>query len=135
MTEIPLTIVDAAKALRDGTLTSVELTTACFEAADALDEKLGTYIARFDEAALEAAAAADEALAAGDDRGPLQGIPLGIKDIIATKEGPTTGQSLITDPTWNAGLDAPVVARLRDAGAVITGKLTTMEFACGMPDA
>ena len=49
-------------------------------------------------------------------------------------EGPTTAQSLVLDPAWGAGKDAPVVARLKAAGAVITGKTTTMEFACGMPD-
>jgi aspartyl-tRNA(Asn)/glutamyl-tRNA(Gln) amidotransferase subunit A len=134
MTEIPLTIADAAAAMRAGTLTSVELTTACFEAADALDEQIGCYLARFDETALEAATEADRAFAAGEDAGPLQGIPLGIKDIIATDEGPTTAQSLILDPAWGDQGDAPVVARLRAAGAVIAGKVTTMEYACGMPD-
>jgi aspartyl-tRNA(Asn)/glutamyl-tRNA(Gln) amidotransferase subunit A len=134
MTEIPLTIADAAAALRAGNLTSVALTSACFEAADALDEQLGCYLARLDEPALEAAAEADRAFAAGVDKGPLQGIPLGIKDIIATKDAPTTAQSLILDPAWGEQGDAPVVARLRDAGAVISGKVTTMEYACGMPD-
>lgn len=134
MTEIPPTIADAAAALRSGELTSVALTTACLEAADALDAQIGCYIERFDETALAAAAEADRALAAGDDLGPLQGIPLGIKDIIATDEGPTTAQSLILDPRWGDQGDAPVVARLRAAGGVITGKTTTMEFACGMTD-
>jgi aspartyl-tRNA(Asn)/glutamyl-tRNA(Gln) amidotransferase subunit A len=95
---------------------------------------LGTYLRRFDESALVAAANADEELAKGIDRGPLHGIPIGVKDIIATDEGPTTAQSLILDPTWGEQGDAPVVERLRKAGAVITGKTTTMEFACGMPD-
>src|SRR5690606_35063792 len=91
-------------------------------------------IARYDEAALEAAQRADTELASGRDRGPLHGIPVGIKDILACREGPTTAQSLVYDPEWYAGRDAPVVARLRDAGAVITGKLTTMEYAIGLPD-
>jgi aspartyl-tRNA(Asn)/glutamyl-tRNA(Gln) amidotransferase subunit A len=134
MTEIPLTITDAAAALRSGALTSVALTTACFEAADELDEQIGCYLERLDEPALEAAAAADRALAAGEVSGPLLGIPVGIKDIIATNDGPTTGQSLILDRTWGDQGDAPVVARLRSAGAVIAGKVTTMEFACGMAD-
>jgi aspartyl-tRNA(Asn)/glutamyl-tRNA(Gln) amidotransferase subunit A len=50
-------------------------------------------------------------------------------------EGPTTAQSLVLAPAWGDGGDAPVVARLRAAGAVVTGKTTTMKFACGMPDA
>jgi aspartyl-tRNA(Asn)/glutamyl-tRNA(Gln) amidotransferase subunit A len=84
---------------------------------------------------MAAAARADAELAAGTDRGPLHGIPCAVKDIIAMAEGPTTAQSLILDPAWGAGRDAPVVARLKQAGAVITGKVTTMEFAIGMPDA
>jgi aspartyl-tRNA(Asn)/glutamyl-tRNA(Gln) amidotransferase subunit A len=134
MAEIPLSIRDAADGLRSGALTSVALTEAVLERADRVDPKLGTYIVRFDETALAAAAEADAELAGGVDRGPLHGIPLGVKDILAAKEGPTTAQSLILDPEWGAGSDAPAVRRLRAAGAVITGKLTTMEYACGMPD-
>lgn len=133
---IPVTIQEAGIALRSGSLTSTELVTACFELADRLDPVLGTYLARFDEPALAAAARADDDFAAGVDRGPLQGIPIGIKDIITAAEGPTTAQSLVLDPAWGASIgDAPVVARLRAAGAVIMGKLSTMEFACGLPDA
>lgn len=128
------TITDAAAALRAGATTSVALTEAAFAAADAHDEELGVYLSRFDETALAAAARADAELAAGTDRGPLHGIPLGIKDIIATEEGETTAQSLILDRAWGASGDAPVVARLRAAGAVITGKTSTMEYAIGIPD-
>jgi aspartyl-tRNA(Asn)/glutamyl-tRNA(Gln) amidotransferase subunit A len=133
-TEIPLTVEAAAIALRTGELTSVELTTACLARADALDPELGTYLARFDDTALEAAAIADEELQAGIDHGPLQGIPVGMKDILAMPEGPTTAQSLVLDREWGAGKEGPVVKRLKGAGTVITGKVTTMEFACGMPD-
>lgn len=134
MNEIPLTIEEAAAGLRARELSSVELTKAVLERADRLDPQLGTYLARFDEPALAAAATADAELAGGVDRGPLHGIPLGVKDILAAKEGPTTAQSLVLEPAWGAGRDAPAVRRLREAGAVITGKLTTMEYACGMPD-
>ena len=88
-----------------------------------------------DASALDEARQADADFANGIDRGPLQGIPLGIKDIIATDNAPTTAQSLVLDPTWGDQGDAPVVARLRAAGAVITGKTSTMEFATGLPDA
>lgn len=131
---IPSTITEAADALRAGELTSVELTKAVLERADRLDDELGVYLARFDDTALDAAAAADAERDKGIDRGALHGIPIGVKDIISTDEGPTTAQSLILDPAWGEQGDAPVVARLRAAGAVITGKATTMEFACGMPD-
>lgn len=129
-----LTITDAAAALRAGETSSVELTQAAIAVAEEHDAELGVYIARFDETALEAAAEADAELAAGVDRGPLHGIPLGVKDIIATDEGETTAQSLILDRSWGDMGDAPVVARLREAGAVITGKTTTMEYAIGLPD-
>jgi aspartyl-tRNA(Asn)/glutamyl-tRNA(Gln) amidotransferase subunit A len=135
MIDIPLSVKDASERLRSGALSSVELTQAVLARADELDPQLGTYLARFDEAALASAATADAELAAGLDRGPFHGIPVGVKDILAASEGPTTAQSLILDPAWGAGKDAPIVRRLRQAGAIITGKVTTMEFAIGMPDA
>jgi Asp-tRNA(Asn)/Glu-tRNA(Gln) amidotransferase A subunit family amidase len=129
-----LTLTDAAAALRDGSATSVELTASCLDAADRLDDQLGTFIVRTPELALEAAQRADADFAAGIDRGPLQGIPFGIKDIFATSDAPTTAQSLVLDPAWGSHGDAPAVARLRAAGAVFVGKTTTMEFAFGLPD-
>ncbi|MUN35438.1 amidase [Actinomadura litoris] len=129
-----LTLTEAAEALRDGTATSVGLTEAAIAAADRSDAVLGVYLARFDEQALAAARRADEELARGVDRGPLHGVPVGVKDTIAVADGPTTAQSLVLDPAWGAGRDAPVVARLRAAGAVLTGKTTAMEFGCGLPE-
>jgi aspartyl-tRNA(Asn)/glutamyl-tRNA(Gln) amidotransferase subunit A len=134
MTSIPLTVQAAAAQLRSGELSSVELTKAVLARADDFDGQLGTYLARFDEQAIARAERADQELAGGMDRGPFHGIPVGVKDILAASEGPTTAQSLVLDPAWGAGKDAPIVKRLREAGAVITGKTTTMEFACGMPD-
>jgi aspartyl-tRNA(Asn)/glutamyl-tRNA(Gln) amidotransferase subunit A len=132
--DVPSTIAAAGAALRSGTVSSVELTQALFARADAHDATLGTYVARFDDTALAAAAQADADFAAGVDRGPLQGIPLGVKDILAAREGATTACSKVLDPDWGRGVDAPAVARLRAQGAVITGKTTTMEFAMGAPD-
>jgi len=133
--ELPSTIADAAAALRSGTLTSAALTTELLARTDALDETLGTYVSRFDDSALVAAAQADADFAAGIDRGPLQGIPIAVKDIIAARAGATTACSKVLDRDWGRGTDAPVVARLRAEGAVITGKTATMEFAMGAPDA
>jgi len=133
--ERPSTIVDAAAALRSGSLTSVALTRELLARTDALDATLGTFVARFDDTALVAAEQADADFAAGVDRGPLQGIPIGVKDIIAAREGATTACSKVLDPDWGRGVDAPVVARLRAQGAVIAGKTATMEFAMGAPDA
>lgn len=135
MTEMPLTITDAADAIRAGRLTSLELVEASLQRADAVDGRLGVYITRMTDSALAAAAQADADFAAGIDKGPLQGIPIGVKDIIATADAPTTAQSMVLDPAWGGGHDAPVVQRLRAAGAVVTGKTSTMEFAIGMPDA
>lgn len=131
-----LTIADAGAALRAGTTTSVELTTAMLDRAEALDARLGAFVLLTRDLALAAAAAADEELAAGTDRGPLHGVPLAVKDIIDMTGTPTTANSEIHDvPHWQDGrTDAPVVARLRAAGAVITGKVTTSEFAIGLPD-
>lgn len=126
---------DAASRIRSRELTSVELTTAVLARADALDARLGTYLARFDDQALSAAATADRELAAGVDRGPLHGIPVAVKDNVAAREGPTTAQSLVFDSSWAREKDAPVVDRLRRAGAVLTGKTTLAEFAVGLPDA
>ena len=134
MSDIPDTLAEAAAALRAGTVSSVELTLASIARADRLDEQLGTYLCRADDAALQAAKQADAELEAGHDRGPLHGIPVGVKDIVATVDLPTTAQSLVLDPRWGERDDAVVVARLRAAGAVITGKTTTMEFAIGLPD-
>jgi aspartyl-tRNA(Asn)/glutamyl-tRNA(Gln) amidotransferase subunit A len=130
-----LTLSEVSAAIHTGATTSSSLTAALLEKADRLDPLLGTYLARFDESALAAAAELDAELANGQDRGPLHGVPIAIKDIIATDDGPTTAQSLILDPAWSDQGDAPVVARLRAAGAVIIGKTSTMEFACGCPDA
>lgn len=131
---IPPTVRDAAALIRSHELTSVELTTAVLARADELDARLGTYLARFDDQALSAAATADRELADGMDRGPLHGIPVAVKDNLAAREGPTTAQSLVFDSSSMLGTDAPVVDRLRRAGAVLTGKTTLAEFAVGLPD-
>lgn len=132
--ETPTTIADAAAALRAGHLTSVALTTAMLARIDAHDAALGAFVTVTGETALAAAEAADRDLAAGIDRGPLQGIPLAVKDIISTAEAPTTANSRVLAAGWGGGVDAPVVTRLRHAGGVVVGKATTMEFACGFPD-
>jgi aspartyl-tRNA(Asn)/glutamyl-tRNA(Gln) amidotransferase subunit A len=131
---LPLTISDAAAQLRSGALTSVELTQAAIAQADRVDEKIGVYIHRRDQDALADAERADADFAKGVDRGLLQGIPLGLKDVFATQDAPTTAQSVAFDARWTEGVDAPVVARLRAAGAIFTGKNTTMEFITGCPD-
>jgi hypothetical protein len=103
-----MTNTDAAASLREGD-TSVDLTDAVITVVDAHDEALGVFMARYNDTALAAAAKADAELAAGSDRDPLHGIPLGIKDIIAADEGETTrrawcstarGARWATRPWW-----------------------------------
>jgi Asp-tRNA(Asn)/Glu-tRNA(Gln) amidotransferase A subunit family amidase len=120
-------------ALQEGAVSSSELVRQALETADATDHVLGVFVSRFDEQALEAAAGADVARASGSTA-PLLGIPIGVKDILSTREGETTAQSLVLDRAWGRG-DAECVARLRAAGAIVMGKTTTMEFAFGTPDA
>jgi aspartyl-tRNA(Asn)/glutamyl-tRNA(Gln) amidotransferase subunit A len=122
----------AVAALRAGEVRSVDLLEQCLVRADALDPELGSYLARYDERARSSALEADARLAAGDDLGPLHGIPIAVKDNLITRDGPTTAQSDAMPPT--PLVDAEAVRRLRAAGAVITGKLTLMEFATGLPD-
>ncbi|MBD8605400.1 amidase [Aeromicrobium sp. CFBP 8757] len=129
----PATLTNVATAIRSGETTSLAVVERAIAAADAYDDAVGMFLARFDDQAREAAASADAVLAAGDPVGPLHGVPLGIKDIFTTVEGPTTAQSVVHDLLALSG-DAVAVRRLRDAGGVIMGKLTTMEFATGEPD-
>lgn len=134
MTDLPLTIKAAAAALRDGQITSVELTSTMLERIEHLNPTLGAFIAVSGDTALEAAKQADAELNLGVDKGPLMGIPLGVKDIIATRDAPTTANSHILDRNWGMGWDAPVVERLRNVGGVMMGKTVTSEFATGAPD-
>ena len=134
MGDLPLTIKSAAAAMRDGQLTSAQLTATLLDKIEHLNPRLGAFIAVSGETAMAAARQADIDLDRGIDKGPLQGIPLGVKDIIATKDAPTTANSHILDHNWGANWDAPVVERLRNVGAVIMGKTVTSEFACGAPD-
>ncbi|HEX3796711.1 MAG TPA: amidase [Acidimicrobiales bacterium] len=134
MSDRPLTVAEAAASLRRGEVSSVELTTTCIDRANEIDGELGCFLSRFDSTALAAARAADHDFAEGIDRGPLQGIPVAVKDLIASQEGPTTAHSLVPDPPAPAGVDATTVSRLRQGGAVLMGKTSLSEFAFGTPD-
>lgn len=123
-----LPIPDAARALRAGQTTAAALT----EEALALAPRHHAHAAVMAEEARATAAAIDAALARGEDMGPLMGIPLGIKDVIAVAGQPTQCGSAVPMPVASA--DAPAVARLRAGGAVILGRLQTYEFATVGPD-
>jgi len=109
---------------------SVELTTAFIARAKAVEDRLHAFNS-FDEAgALAQARAADARRAAGQARGPLDGIPIGFKDVIAVEGQPLTCSSrMLAD--FVSPYDATVTRRLRDAGAVLWGRLNMDEFAMG----
>ncbi|MEV0185783.1 amidase [Streptomyces sp. NPDC050625] len=131
----PRTITEAAAALESGRTTSEELVESAIHAADQLDEILGVFINRYAEQARAQAREIDARRSAGEALGPLAGIPLGIKDIVAESQGPTTAQSLVLDPEWGQRIgDAPIVTRLKQAGGIVMGKTSTLEFAIGNPD-
>lgn len=133
--QLPLTISEASAALAAGRVTSMQLTTEYLGRIAATQESLGAFVTVFEEPALEAAANADRQRSSGGAVGALTGIPLAVKDIIATREGRTTANSRVLPRGFEAGgPDSPVVARLRAAGAVVLGKSTTSEYALGMPD-
>jgi aspartyl-tRNA(Asn)/glutamyl-tRNA(Gln) amidotransferase subunit A len=131
---LPRNIVEAGQQLRSGQLTCTELTEGLLARAEANQESLGAFVTIAREPALAAARALDAELANGVDRGPLHGIPIGVKDIIATCDAPTTGNSRVLDRAWGDGIDAGVMVRLREAGAIMLGKLVLNEYAIGFPD-
>lgn len=132
--EVPSSIAEAGEWFRVGKTTSVELTRELLRRVHASQDTLAAFITITDEAALAAADRADRERAQGTDRGPLHGVPLGVKDIIATSDAPTTANSRVMDPSWGQRDDATVVRKLREAGAVILGKLGLSEYAIGSPD-
>ncbi len=123
---------EAVRAFAAKTVSPVELLTALLERIDRLDPALNVFIRRDDQAAMAAARVAEAEIAAGRIRGPLHGVPVGIKDIIDVAGLPTTCHSAVR-AGHVAAADAVCVAKLRQAGAIIMGKLSTHEFAIGGP--
>ena len=127
-----LSITQAAEEIRSGRLSPVELLHACFSRIDALDGQLHAWVNLDREGAERDARGLQEELARGRYRGPLHGIPVGIKDIIDVKGLPTAaGARHLYNRVPDE--DAAVVARLRRSGAVIPGKTVTTPFACFDP--
>ena len=127
-----LTIAEAARLIAARKLSPVEYTKALNARADALEPQLNAYITRTSEAALDAAKAAEAEITRGALRGPLHGIPFAVKDIYDTAGTLTSGHSR-TCIDRIPKKDSTAVARLKAAGAVLTGKLATHEFAHGGP--
>jgi aspartyl-tRNA(Asn)/glutamyl-tRNA(Gln) amidotransferase subunit A len=127
-----LTIAEASRRLRARTLSPVALTAAFIARIKALDSQLHSFLLLTEESAMAEAQQAEAEIAAGAWIGPLHGIPIGLKDIYCTRGVPTTANSaLYRDHVPEE--DATTVRLLRDAGAIILGKLGTHEFAIGGP--
>jgi aspartyl-tRNA(Asn)/glutamyl-tRNA(Gln) amidotransferase subunit A len=123
----------AAAAIANRDMSPVELVKALLGRIERLDPRLNVFIRVDAEAALKEARATEAELAQGRLRGALHGVPVGIKDIIDVSGLPTTCHSKIFENGVAATADAECVARLRAAGAIILGKLSTHEFALGGP--
>jgi aspartyl-tRNA(Asn)/glutamyl-tRNA(Gln) amidotransferase subunit A len=127
-----LTLAQAARLIATRKLSPVEYAQALLARTEALEPQLNAFITRTPEIALEAARAAEAEIARGNYRGPLHGMPVAVKDIYDTAGVLTSGHSRTCIDRVPAR-DATTVAKLRAAGAVLTGKLATHEFAHGGP--
>ena len=124
------TLLAAAKAVREKAVSSRELTRVLLDRIDRLNPKINAYVTVLPEAALADAAACDAQLARGEVRGPLHGVPVGLKDIFCTRGIRTTCGSRILS-AFRPPYDAAVTEKIRAAGAVLLGKQNMDEFAMG----
>ena len=127
-----LGLAQAADQIRRRALSPVELTHALIERIERLDPAINAFLRFTPEAALAEAKVAESEIAAGRWRGPMHGVPYALKDIIDYARLPTTAHSKVLIDNI-AAEDAVAAARLRAAGGVHLGKLSTHEFAIGGP--
>lgn len=125
-----LSIREASEQLRSGILTPTELLAETLERIDQLDGDIKAFVTVTREEAFRDAEKAEQEQRTGFFRGPLHGIPIGVKDIVAVKDVRLTAGSKVL-AEYIANEDATVVELLRKAGAVIVGKTNTHEFAYG----
>ena len=128
-----MTISQAGPLLRDRHLSPVELVRAFLERIEAIDGRLHAYVTPLPERALAQAREAEAEILRGNYRGPLHGIPIGLKDLYDTAGVRTTSMSRVT-PDRVPAEDATTVAKLNEAGTILLGKLAMHEFALGGPD-
>jgi len=126
------TIAEAAKLIKSGKLSPVELTEMMLAKIATIDDRLHAFITVTSDIARRQAKQAEEEIRRGNYRGPLHGIPFGLKDLYYTQGVRTTGHSRIAMNHVPA-VDATVTKKLQEAGAVLMGKLATYEFAHGGP--
>lgn len=125
-------VVESAEMIRSGALSAVELMEALLARCEALERALKVWVTLDGDAAMAAARERDRELASEGPRGPLHGVPVGIKDIYFTRGMLTTSGSTIY-AEFVPNYDATTVSLLKRAGAIIMGKTVTTEFACGDP--
>ena len=129
--ELPfLTIKEASEAIKNKEISSEELTKSLLDRIHEKDEKLNSYVTVLSDIALQSAQEADKDISSGNYKGPLHGIPLGLKDIFITKNIKTTCGSKMLE-NFIPPYDATVTQKLADSGAVILGKNNMDEFAMG----
>jgi len=119
-----------AAMVHDRTLTAAAVTEHALERIEALNPQLNAFVALNAEDARAQAAAIDERLDAGEDVGPLAGIPIGVKDLADAAGFVTTRGAMHLRESAPVAADSTEVARMRAAGAVILGKTNTPEFGC-----
>jgi len=124
------TIAELSARLERRELSAVELTKAVIERTRAVEPQVRAFNSRDEADALAQAAASDARRAAGEIRGPLDGIPIGLKDVIAVRDQPLTASSRML-ANFVSPYDATVTERLKHAGAVLWGRLNLDEFAMG----
>jgi aspartyl-tRNA(Asn)/glutamyl-tRNA(Gln) amidotransferase subunit A len=125
-----MTAAQLAGLISSGEASAVEVATAHLDRIGAVDERVHAFLHVDREGALAAARQVDEQRAKGAALGPLAGVPVAVKDVIATKDVPTTAASKILEG-WKPPYDATIVERLRAAGTVMLGKTNMDEFAMG----
>ena len=131
MTDVTrMTAAQVAGLISSGDASAVEVATAHLDRIAAVDERVHAFLHVDRDGALAAARAVDEQRAKGEELGPLAGVPVAVKDVIATRGVPTTAASKILEG-WKPPYDATVVERLRAAGTVMLGKTNMDEFAMG----
>src|SRR5258708_28935433 len=119
-----------ASAVRGGEVSAAEVTDAPLARIAEVDGRVHAFLHVAADQARAAARAVDRRRAAGEDLGPLAGVPLALKDVFTTSDMPTTCGSAILDG-WLPPYDATITRRLREAGVVILGKTNMDEFAMG----
>ena len=125
-----MTIAELAPKIQNKEVSPVELTEAALAEADRLQPRLNSFITILHERAMDQARESEVAISRGEYRGPLHGIPIGLKDNLATAGITTTvGSKILADHVPEE--DAEVVVRCRDAGAIFIGKENLEEFAAG----